>query len=77
MPHLCMVMGMHKLYKIIENMELKGNWEEQKAKLKQKFADLTDNDLVFVKGKKEEMIKRIQSKLNITKKEFFKIIGEL
>jgi uncharacterized protein YjbJ (UPF0337 family) len=36
--------------------ELKGSWEEQKGKLKQKFATLTDNDLLFAEGKKEEMM---------------------
>jgi uncharacterized protein YjbJ (UPF0337 family) len=57
--------------------ELKGNWEEQKAKLKQKFAALTDNDLLFIKGKKEEMMGRIQAKLGKTKEELYKIIGEI
>ena len=33
--------------------ELKGNWNEQKGKLKQKFAVLTDNDLMFAEGKKD------------------------
>ena len=57
--------------------EFKGNWEEQKGKLKQKFAALTDNDLLLAKGKKEEMLSRIQTKLGQTKEELFKIIGEL
>lgn len=57
--------------------ELKGDWEEQKGKLKQKFAALTDNDLLFAQGKKEEMLGRIQIKLGKTKEELFKIIGEL
>ena len=39
--------------------ELKGNWNEQKARLKQKFAVLTDNDLMFEEGKKEEMFGKI------------------
>ena len=33
--------------------EIKGNWDEQKGKLKQKFAKLTDNDLMFIEGKKD------------------------
>jgi len=57
--------------------ELKGNWEEQKGKLKQKFATLTDNDLMFAKGKKEEMFGRLQQKLGKTKEELHKIIGSL
>jgi uncharacterized protein YjbJ (UPF0337 family) len=57
--------------------ELNGNWDEQKGKLKQKFAVLTDNDLLFAEGKKEEMLGRIQVKLGKTKEELFKIIGKL
>jgi uncharacterized protein YjbJ (UPF0337 family) len=57
--------------------EVKGNWNTTKGKLKQKFAVLTDNDLMFVEGKKEEMLGRIQVKLGKTKEELQKIIGEL
>ena len=57
--------------------ELKGNWNEQKGKLKQKFAVLTDNDLMFEEGKKDEMFGKIQIKLGKTKEEFDKIIAAL
>lgn len=57
--------------------ELKGNWNEQKGKLMQKFAILTDNDLMFAKGKKEEMLGKLQIKLGKTKEELYKIIMEL
>jgi uncharacterized protein YjbJ (UPF0337 family) len=57
--------------------EIKGNWNEQKGKLKQKFAILTDNDLSFVQGKKDEMYGRLQIKLGKTKEELQKIIAEL
>jgi len=57
--------------------ELKGTWEEQKGKLKQKFAALTDNDLMFSEGKKEEMLGRIQIKLGKTKEELHEIISSL
>jgi len=57
--------------------ELKGNWNEQKGKLKQKFATLTDNDLLFAEGKKDEMIGRLQIKLGKTKEEIYKILLEL
>lgn len=57
--------------------ELKGNWEEQKGRLKQKFAALTDNDLLFVKGKKEEMLGKLQIKLGKSKEDLIKIIGQL
>ncbi len=57
--------------------EVKGNWDEQKGKLKQKFATLTDNDLMFAEGKKEEMLGKLQIKLGKTKEELHKIIAAL
>jgi len=58
-------------------IELKGNWNEQKGKLKQKFATLTDNDLLFADGKKDEMIGKLQVILGKTKEEMLKIIESL
>lgn len=57
--------------------EIKGNWDEQKGKLKQKFAKLNDNDLMFVEGKKDEMLGKLQIILGKTKEELNKIIKEL
>ncbi len=54
-----------------------GNWEEQKGKLKQKFAILTDNDVLLIEGKKEEMMGRLQIKLGKTKEELHKLISAL
>jgi uncharacterized protein YjbJ (UPF0337 family) len=59
----------------MNKIEAKGNWNEQKGKLKQKFAVLTDNDLMFEEGKKEEMIGKLQVTLGKTKEELLKIIG--
>jgi len=58
-------------------IELKGNWNEQKGKLKQKFATLTDNDLLFADGKKDEMLGKLQARLGKTKEELHKIIESL
>lgn len=57
--------------------EVKGNWNEQKGKLKKKFAMLTDNDLMFAEGKKEEIMGKLQVKLGKTKDELRKIISAL
>jgi uncharacterized protein YjbJ (UPF0337 family) len=57
--------------------ELKGNWDEQKGKLKQKFAVLTDNDLLLEEGKHDELYGRLQIKLGKTKEEIHKIIEGL
>lgn len=61
----------------MDTTEVPGNWNTTKGKLKQKFAELTDNDLMFADGKKDEMIGRLQIKLGKTKKEMQKIIGAL
>jgi uncharacterized protein YjbJ (UPF0337 family) len=57
--------------------EVKGNWNEQKGKLKQKFAVLTDNDLMFDEGRQDEMYGKLQVKLGKTKEELHKIIAGL
>ncbi len=57
--------------------EVKGNWNEQKGKLKQKFGFLTDNDLMFEEGKQDEMMGKLQIKLGKTKDELKKFIAEL
>jgi uncharacterized protein YjbJ (UPF0337 family) len=57
--------------------EIKLNWKETKGKLKQKFAMLTDDDLLLLEGKEEELIARLQKKLGKTKKEIQKMIADL
>jgi uncharacterized protein YjbJ (UPF0337 family) len=49
--------------------KIKGNWNELKGKLKQEYADLTDNDLLYVEGKEDELRGRLQQKLGKTKDE--------
>jgi uncharacterized protein YjbJ (UPF0337 family) len=49
--------------------EIKGSWEQLKGKLKQKFADLTDDDLLHEEGKEQEFWGRLQEKLGKTEKE--------
>ncbi len=54
---------------------VEGNWNELKGKLKQQFAELTDNDLMYQKGKEDEMLGKLQKKLGKTKEELEKIMG--
>lgn len=61
----------------MNSTELKGSWNEQKGKLKKKIAVLTDNDLMFEEGKKEEMFGKLQIKLGKSKEELHKIIEAL
>jgi len=58
-------------------LELKGNWNEMKGKLKQKYAQLTDDDLNFVEGKEDELLGRMQQRLGKNKEELRREISEL
>lgn len=58
-------------------LQIKGNWDELKGKLKQKYAKLTDDDLLFVEGKEDELLGRLEKKLGQTKDEIRKAIEKL
>jgi uncharacterized protein YjbJ (UPF0337 family) len=47
-------------------LNLKGNWNVVKGKLKQAYGDLTDDDLTFVDGKEDELVGRIQKRIGTT-----------
>jgi uncharacterized protein YjbJ (UPF0337 family) len=54
---------------VMNKLEVKGTWNEMKGKLKQKYGQLTDDDLAFVEGKEDELYGRLQQKLGKTKDE--------
>jgi len=56
---------------------MKGNWKEISGKLKQRFANLTDDDVLFKEGKEEELMGRLQKKLGTTKEGLRKLIADL
>ena len=56
---------------------MKGTWKENAGKLKQQFANLTDDDLLFKEGKEEELLGRLQQKLGKTKEEMRTLIAKL
>lgn len=58
-------------------MSILRSWREQKAMLKRIFPVLKDDDLIFRNGDKEEMLKRLESKLNKTRSELELIFAEL
>jgi uncharacterized protein YjbJ (UPF0337 family) len=47
----------------MNKLQMKGSWNEIKGKLKQKYAQLTDEDLTFAEGKEVELLGRLQKKL--------------
>ena len=56
---------------------IKGNWNETKGKLKQKFATLTNYDLLLEEGKEDELMGHLQIKLGKTKEEIHKVNSDL
>jgi uncharacterized protein YjbJ (UPF0337 family) len=61
----------------MNSIEITGNWNEQKDRLKQRFAELTENDLPFYGGKMEKMLGKLQIKLGKTKEELSSILSGL
>lgn len=53
----------------MDNMNLKGTWNITKGKLKQKYANLTDDDLTYVEGKEDELIGRLQKRIGKSREE--------
>ncbi len=53
----------------MDNLQLKGSWNILKGKLKQSYADLTDDDLTYTEGKTDELLGRLQKKTGQTKEQ--------
>jgi len=61
----------------MNKLTLNGQWNEIKGKLKQKFGNLTDDDLTYSEGQDEELLGRLQKKLGKTQDELRKLIADL
>jgi uncharacterized protein YjbJ (UPF0337 family) len=61
---------------IMTTLEIKGDWNITKGKLKQKWASLTDDDLQYVEGKQEELLGRIQKRTGETREAVEKAVTE-
>ena len=58
----------------MNKLQFKGSWNEIKGKLKQKYAQLTDDDLKYVEGKDDELLGRLQQKLGKSAEEVREMI---
>jgi len=61
----------------MNNLIAKGNWNTVKGKLKQKYANLTDDDLTYIEGKEDELLGRLQKKTGLAKEELKNEIDKL
>jgi len=61
----------------MNELNIKGNWNEKKGKLKQQYAELTDDDLTYAEGREDELVGRIQKRLGTTKERAREIIRSI
>ena len=61
----------------MNTLTAKGNWKEISGKLKQKYANLTDDDLLFKEGKEDELMGKLQQKIGTTKEGLRDLIAKL
>jgi len=59
----------------MNKLQIKGNWNIIKGKLKQQYADLTDDDLKYVEGKEDELLGRLQKKTGESREEILESIN--
>lgn len=60
----------------MNKLQIKGNWKIAVGKLKQTYANLTDDDLIYIEGKEEELTGRVQRRLGKSQEEVEKIIHD-
>jgi uncharacterized protein YjbJ (UPF0337 family) len=60
----------------MNKLQFKGSWNEMKGKLKQKYAELTDDDLKYAEGQDEELVGRLQKKLGKSAEEVRRILEQ-
>ena len=58
----------------MNKLEIKGDWNITKGKLKQKWAQLTDDDLQYADGSQDELLGRIQKRTGETREAIEKVI---
>lgn len=60
----------------MNKLEIKGSWNIAKGKLKQKWGELTDDDLDYAEGKADELIGRIQKRTGQSREAIEKALKE-
>ena len=60
----------------MDDLRIKGNWNQIKGKLKQQYGELTDNDLQYREGQEDQLIGNIQQKTGKSKDEVRNMIND-
>jgi uncharacterized protein YjbJ (UPF0337 family) len=61
----------------MDKLEIKGNWNEMKGKIKQQWGQLTDDDLIYEEGREDELLGKIQKRTGKTREEIVNYINKL
>ena len=61
----------------MDDLKWKGSWNELKGKVKQKWGELTDDDLTYAEGQEEELIGKLQKKTGQTREEVVNYLNNL
>ena len=59
----------------MNKLQFKGEWNELKGRLRQKFAELTDDDVNYAEGQEEELLGHLQKKLGKTQQEISEMVN--
>ncbi|GAB3197838.1 gas vesicle protein [Pontibacter aydingkolensis] len=60
-----------------DQLVMHGSWEDVKRQLSQNYAELTEEDLSYQQGSENELLSRLQARLNKTKDEVLKLLADL
>lgn len=58
-------------------LKIEGNWDSLKGKLKEKYGELTDDDLVKTKGKTDQLVGLLEKKLGKSKEAVSRELNDL
>ncbi|HEY8914818.1 MAG TPA: CsbD family protein [Chitinophaga sp.] len=58
----------------MDTLQIKGAWNDIKGRLKQQYADLTDDDLLYEEGQEDRLIGNLQKKLGKTREEVIDLL---
>ncbi len=61
----------------MDKLRIEGNWNQIKGKLKQKYSNLTDDDLTYIEGKEDELLGRLQEKTGKSKDQLKSEINDM
>ncbi|MFC5269396.1 CsbD family protein [Adhaeribacter terreus] len=60
-----------------DSLQIQGNWDQVKGKMKSQYGDLTDQDLAYLEGQEDKFLGNLETKLGKSKRELIRWINSL